>query len=38
MGYVPAVQVKFTVTLLVFHPLEFGVGKVVVLIEGSTTG
>jgi hypothetical protein len=37
MGYVPAVQVKFTVTLLVFHPAELGVGEVVALIVGSTT-
>jgi hypothetical protein len=37
MGYVPAVQAKFTVTLPVFHPVEFGVGEVVALSVGSTT-
>ena len=37
MGYVPAVQMKFTVTLLVFHPAEFGAGEVLALSVGSTT-
>ena len=38
MGYVPAVQVKFTVAAVVFHPAEFGAGDVVALIVGNTTG
>jgi hypothetical protein len=34
---VPAVQVKFTVAAVVFHPAEFGAGEVVALMEGRTT-